>query len=234
MVGNVGNWTPDADKSLACRPLLAIAGDGWNKALATSASAFCMPTSSSTSWRDVKLDQNHAISWSPPRQSPVVQRVACDRLNCAYSCINCTHTRSRETHTAHNTLHTLHTTLAIWRTICMASARWEVLLAKFVFHTERERKRRCKATNRRNVLIKYLNCSPRDKRAREIKYTPDREYNSRKLRCHSLGHLSVAKLMAWAHPCQGESGVLCCNLLPWRVLPNFIQLFPNWNQIKFN
>lgn len=106
MVGNVGNWTPDADKSLAWRPLLAIAGDGWNKALATSASAFCMPTS----WRDVKLDQNHAISWSPPRQSPVVQRVACDRLNCAYSCINCTHTRSRETHTAHNTLHTLHTT----------------------------------------------------------------------------------------------------------------------------
>lgn len=117
MVGNFGNWTPDADKSLACRPLLAIAGDGWNKALATSASAFCMPTSSSTSWRDVKLDQNHAISWSPPRQSPVVQRVACDRLNCAYSCINCTHTRSRETHTAHNTQHTTHYThcTQLWR-----------------------------------------------------------------------------------------------------------------------
>lgn len=79
MVGNVGNWTPDADKSLACRPLLAIAGDGWNKALATSASAFCMPTSSSTSWRDVKLDQNHAISWSPPRQSPVA--------SCPASCL---------------------------------------------------------------------------------------------------------------------------------------------------
>lgn len=136
MVGNVGNWTPDADKSLACRPLLAIAGDGWNKALATSASAFCMPTSSSTSWRDVKLDQNHAISWSPPRQSPVTSRqlsselLVTDLIAPIPALI--VHTRAPERHTLHTThythythytLHTLHTTLAIWRTICMASAR---------------------------------------------------------------------------------------------------------------
>lgn len=113
MVGNVGNWTPDADKSLACRPLLAIAGDGWNKALATSASAFCMPTSSSTSWRDVKLDQNHAISWSPPRQSPVTSRqlsselLVTDLIAPIPALI--VHTRAPERHTLHTTHYTLHT-----------------------------------------------------------------------------------------------------------------------------
>lgn len=113
MVGNVGNWTPDADKSLACRPLLAIAGDGWNKALATSASAFCMPTSSSTSWRDVKLDQNHAISWSPPRQSPVTSRqlsselLVTDLIAPIPALI--VHTRAPKRHTLHTTHYTLHT-----------------------------------------------------------------------------------------------------------------------------
>lgn len=144
------------------------------------------------------------VSSSPvaSHQSPVVQRVACDRLNCAYSCINCTHTRSRETHTAHYTQQTTQYThcTQLWRFGARFAWRQHAerssSLNLYFIPSERERKRRCKATNRRNVLIKYLNCSPREKRAREIKYTPDREYNSRKLRCHSLGHLSVAKLMA--------------------------------------
>lgn len=113
------------------------------------------------------------------------------------------HTRAPERHTLHTTHYTHYTHYThctqLWRFGARFAWRQHAerssSLNLYFIPSERERKRRCKATNRRNVLIKYLNCSPRDKRAREIKYTSDREYNSRKLRCHSLGHLSVAKLM---------------------------------------